>query len=276
MSSAMAFKRPIVEPDHFSEWNRRFAQILTSMESDQAQETIAAELIDALSSLSPISVGGVWVHRPQRVPVAIYDEFAETFGDHSVPRLDEYVRAVAFTADPIYRATRAGFRGCATLREKMPPGFDKSAYWDRFYASRNLVDELVHIVEHPDGSVVWCALARDAEAGQFSEDEIARHRAVYPAISAAVRRFEPFNAPCERAELAERVESALESFGARILTNREREIVLFVIQGHNSESISHQLDLSPDTIRLHRHNAYVKLGVNTQGELFRRFLESLG
>jgi DNA-binding CsgD family transcriptional regulator len=275
MSSAMAFKRPSVEPDPFTEFNRRFAQILTSMESAQAQEAIAVELIDALSSLSPISVGGVWMHRPHDVPVSIYNGLAEMFGDDGLPRLDEYLAAIAFTVDPMYRAWRAGFRGCATVREKMPPGYEKSAFWDRFYASRNIVDELVHIVEHPDGRVVWCALARDTEAGHFSEDEVARHRAVYPAISAAVLRFDPFNTPPGESELADRIEFALESFGAGILTNREREIVLFVIQGHNSESISHQLDLSPDTIRLHRHNAYVKLGVNTQGELFRRFLESL-
>ena len=231
--------------------------------------------MDALIALTPISAAGVWVHRPQRVPVAIYYEIAETFGDDSVPPLDEYVREVAFIADPIYRATRAGFRGCAALREKMPPGFDKSAYWDSFYASRNLVDELAHIVEHPDGSVVWCALARDAEAGPYSEDEIARHRAVYPAVAAAVLRFDPFTTPLDASALADRIESALENFGAGLLTNREREIVLFVIQGHNGESIAHQLDLSPDTIRLHRRNAYVKLDVNTQGELFRRFLESL-
>jgi DNA-binding CsgD family transcriptional regulator len=275
MSIGMALKRPIVEPDYFSEWNRRFAQMLTSMESDQAEEKIAADLVDALIALTPISAGGVWVHRPQRVPVAIYYEIAETFGDDSVPPLDEYVRGVAFLADPIHQATRAGFRGCATLREKMPPGFEKSAYWDRFYASRNLVDELAHIVGHPDGSVVWCVLARDAEAGQFSEDEIGRHRAVYPAIAAAVLRLDSFTVPLEASALSGRIESALEKFGAGLLTNREREIVLFVIQGHNSESIAHQLDLAPDTIRLHRRNAYVKLDVNTQGELFRRFLESL-
>ena len=35
------------------------------------------------------------------------------------------------------------------------------------------------------------------------------------------------------------------------------------------------LAISPGTVRIHRKNIYAKLGINSQGELFSRFIESL-
>ena len=67
----------------------------------------------------------------------------------------------------------------------------------------------------------------------------------------------------------------LGSFGAGVLTAREREVAAFTLKGHSAESTGQILGISPGTVRIHRRNIYAKLRINSQGELFSRFLRTL-
>jgi DNA-binding NarL/FixJ family response regulator len=51
------------------------------------------------------------------------------------------------------------------------------------------------------------------------------------------------------------------------LTARESELVDLVCEGHNNESIGHQLDITEWTAKRHLSNIFEKLGVNTRTEL---------
>lgn len=53
------------------------------------------------------------------------------------------------------------------------------------------------------------------------------------------------------------------------LTQREREIVSLVCEGHTQKSIAAQLDISASTVATHIYAAYSKLGVTTKTELLR-------
>lgn len=271
MSSAAAPESASIHPSRFAQWNRDFAQILRFMES--APQRVATAMIDALRSLTPNSVGAIWVFQTGSAPGLVYIETGQRSDEQL--QLEQEYKLGMYTVDPIFHAFKEGFTGCASIYELMPRGFERSEYWSRFYASVDVVDQLVHFVPQSDGRSVQMALSRTAEFGRFSESELANQRAVYPALAAAVCQFDPFSAPSKHVDLAVRIEAGLACFGADVLTQREREVVSLVIHGHNTPSIAQQLDLSPDTIRLHRHNAYAKLHVNTQGELFYRFLESL-
>jgi DNA-binding CsgD family transcriptional regulator len=68
----------------------------------------------------------------------------------------------------------------------------------------------------------------------------------------------------------------LSSFGEGILTPREREVAEFTLKGHSAESTGQILGISAGTVRIHRRNIYSKLHINSQGELFSRFLGTLG
>jgi DNA-binding CsgD family transcriptional regulator len=67
----------------------------------------------------------------------------------------------------------------------------------------------------------------------------------------------------------------LGSFGAGVLTPREREIAAYTLKGHSAESAGQILGISPGTVRIHRRNIYAKLQINSQGELFSRFLSTI-
>ncbi|WP_158501805.1 response regulator transcription factor [Vitiosangium sp. GDMCC 1.1324] len=54
------------------------------------------------------------------------------------------------------------------------------------------------------------------------------------------------------------------------LTERETEVVSYVLQNHSNESIASQLDISPETAKTHVRNAFEKLRVESRAELIYR------
>jgi two-component system nitrate/nitrite response regulator NarL len=51
------------------------------------------------------------------------------------------------------------------------------------------------------------------------------------------------------------------------LTNREREIVSALTEGHSNKGIGRRLNLSEGTVKVHLHNIYQKLGVKNRTAL---------
>ncbi|MGB5065942.1 MAG: LuxR C-terminal-related transcriptional regulator, partial [Albidovulum sp.] len=52
--------------------------------------------------------------------------------------------------------------------------------------------------------------------------------------------------------------------------------VEYSLKGHSAEATSRILGIAPGTVRIHRRNIYSKLGISSQGELFSRFIQTLG
>ena len=72
------------------------------------------------------------------------------------------------------------------------------------------------------------------------------------------------------------VVAALETPGLpQTLAGLLRQVAAFTLKGHSAESAGQILGISPGTVRLHRRSIYSKLRINSQGELFSRFLETL-
>jgi DNA-binding CsgD family transcriptional regulator len=71
------------------------------------------------------------------------------------------------------------------------------------------------------------------------------------------------------------VHQALDRFGTTVLSRREAQVVHLLLLARSSKEIGQELEISHETARIHRRNAYSKLGVSTHAELFRLFIESL-
>ena len=108
-------------------------------------------------------------------------------------------------------------------------------------------------------------------------------QSVFPFVASVVRRHwtnlgQQFGSEAE-VQGAQRplrdLSDDLGNFGAGILTVREREIAAFTLKGQSAESAGQILGISPGTVRIHRRNIYAKLQINSQGELFSRFLRTL-
>jgi DNA-binding NarL/FixJ family response regulator len=50
-------------------------------------------------------------------------------------------------------------------------------------------------------------------------------------------------------------------------TDRENEVIDLVCEGHNNESIGHQLGIGVETVKRHLYNAFLKLNIYSRTEL---------
>lgn len=67
------------------------------------------------------------------------------------------------------------------------------------------------------------------------------------------------------------IDAAIGAF-ARSLTDREREVIRLIFRGYSSKAVARQMQIAVKTEKVHRRNAYQKLGVGSQAELFAAFL----
>jgi DNA-binding CsgD family transcriptional regulator len=254
----------------FADWNLQVAEVLASIHDlDRLPQT----LIRVLRTLAPAAGAYAGLYRRKRRPVQVWMEPGA-----AVPEWPEYFRGF-YAVDPFYIAYREGRSGCLHLREIMPAGFEETEYFRQMYTRQGLGDELVHLTLLPDTGSVAIGFHRSHEQGVFSEAEVSRHEAANPLVAACslhLAKLAPDVDDPEESSLAEKIESALDRFGADRLTAREHEVVDLVLRGHNTESAAEQLRIARDTVKLHRKRAYSKLQVSSQGELFFKFLESLG
>lgn len=58
-----------------------------------------------------------------------------------------------------------------------------------------------------------------------------------------------------------------------MLTAREQEVLLLIVQGHTNAAIATQLSISPRTVETHRVNLMRKLDLHTQADLIRYALQ---
>jgi len=57
------------------------------------------------------------------------------------------------------------------------------------------------------------------------------------------------------------------------ISNREREILEYILRGYSNREIQRRFFLSPHTVKNHIYNLYKKLGIRNRGELMRKTFE---
>ncbi|MCZ8132231.1 MAG: helix-turn-helix transcriptional regulator [Steroidobacteraceae bacterium] len=71
------------------------------------------------------------------------------------------------------------------------------------------------------------------------------------------------------------IEEAICAFGRGVLTAREQAVVQLILRGLPSKVVASELQIALKTEKVHRRNAYAKLGVNSHAVLFGQFLQFL-
>jgi DNA-binding CsgD family transcriptional regulator len=191
-------------------------------------------------------------------------------------------QAGPYRLDPFYLAAIRPFvPGLYRLRDVAPDRFYQGEYYRSYYARTGLAEEIAYFVDLPGQSTVVLSLMRTERT--FSQREFQSLQAVFPFVDSVARRHwmnlsQQFGRKAEMPEPQRPrrdLSDDLGSFGAGILTAREREVAAFTLKGHSAESAGQILGISPGTVRIHRRNIYAKLQINSQGELFSRFLDTL-
>jgi DNA-binding CsgD family transcriptional regulator len=241
----------------------------------------ATSLVAALAHVVPFDYSVIFAYCGSARPIDLFDNFPTSKRRVFV---DDY-QAGPYLLDPLFIARpEAWGPGPHRVADLAPDRFPQSQYFQSYYVQTGLSEEIAFFVPIHEETRVVVSLMRDAaRLPPFGSRERKRLALVAPIISAASaqhwrdveNRFAGGGHPRPIAEAEPTLESAFHRFGEGRLTAREAEIVELVLKGNSSEAIGKKLGIATGTVRIHRKNIYMKLGISSQGELFSRFVASI-
>lgn len=254
----------------FAGWNEKLAAVLA--ERDRGR--IPARLAQALWELLPFDSLMLAVMGPSIRPVEIYDDVPEELRQANV---ESYWEG-AYLLDPFYRAGIEGRKaGVYRLSELAPRGFRQSEYFRIYYKECGNVDEVGSLTYLDGGLFLIGSYTQFHGSPNFRQAHVDRLQAALPVIDQVMRSYwEKGHEEVHRStSLHTDLEAALGLFGNSVLTLRECEVIRHYLQGHSSKSVSDRMNISNHTVSMHRKNAYAKLDIHSQAELFHLFIDSL-
>ncbi|RON54488.1 helix-turn-helix transcriptional regulator [Pseudomonas frederiksbergensis] len=251
-----------------------------------AEPDALRHLVVALTALAPVESVMISLERKDCPPRLLYQ--------HGIPEqhldaiLNRYF-SVGYLLDPFCLAVDGGLaQGFYSLAEIAPDNFFDSDYYKTYYLNLGCTEDSYYIVNLDDHSKISVSLFQGMGASCLSADQLNVLRAVEPMVRLFInqcgyidqQRHSIIASVETAAEVAstvvnQRIQVAMQQFGCDVLTERERESAHMVLRGHSIKSAAREMGISPETVRMHRKNLYLKLGINSQSELFAQFIEWL-
>ncbi|EBA17055.1 transcriptional regulator, LuxR family protein [Roseobacter sp. SK209-2-6] len=239
----------------------------------------ACDLIQSARHILPFTAGFAAVNRKGQQPVLLGDTYAAGPAKEAVQL---YARST-YLLNPVYNAFLNGLpQGIYAMADLAPDNWRPAQDGPRVLPDQSEeigyrtpgwpsgLQELSLVVDLPDGAMGEISFAHPAQKGGFSKDAASRLEPFLALYALAFRKLwsdHPLhNAPRQITPLR------LADFAQDALTARESEVVQLILQGHSSLSISLTLGIALPTVKSHRKNAYTKLGISTQQQLFSAFL----
>ena len=136
-----------------------------------------------------------------------------------------------------------------------------SLYYKEFLEKHGLIYACGLIIALNQKMVAAVALYRDRDGGDFSEDDIFVLNYCLPHLEFA---FEPYYKQLLRQDTP--------SYFLKTqyhLTDREIEIIQFILDGDSNSEIAQKLFVQTNTIKKHLYNIYAKFNISSRTQLFR-------
>ena len=255
-------------------WNDSLAAAIGAI----GTKDFAGLLIAALEHVAPFNYSVIFGYCGSARPIDLHDSFPPAKRRIFV---DDY-QAGPYLLDPLFIAKpEAWGPGPHRVADLAPDRFPQSQYFQSYYVQTGLSEEIAFFAPINRDTRVVISLMRDAaRLPPFATRERKRLAGVASLVATVSAQNwkdieERFSGRRHGARNAGIPASAFRQFGAGKLTHREAEIVELVLKGNSSEAIGKRLGIATGTVRIHRKNIYMKLGISSQGELFSRFVASL-
>jgi DNA-binding CsgD family transcriptional regulator len=241
------------------------------------QPTFPARLADFVHACVPYDNLGVFAYRGEAKPLVLHTSYGASVVHAS---LEEYVDG-AYLLDPFFRAHLARVpAGIYGLQDVAPDHFRRSAYYRSYYRKTTITDEICAIAYTQSGYCVQVSIGMDiTSARTFSRRDHAALKRQEPVITALMERhWAELEAPAaegageDEPAIAGKLMRALQRARGIELSMRQAEVALLILQGHSSASIALRLDISPQTVKVHRKLLYAKCEICSQAELFAMML----
>ncbi len=243
-----------------------------------------ADLASALEHLVGIESVMISLEHRDRPPQLLYQRGIAQ--QYQVSILDRYFSG-GYLLDPFCLAVEQGLaQGFYHLEEIAPDDFFDSEYYRTYYLKAGCSEDSYYIVDTGDDTKISVSLFQGFGGECLRGEQLNLLRAVEPLVCEFISEFSQrgmqlitaVQRPQDAAagdNLKQRVQWAFEHFGGNVLTEREREVAHMVLRGHSVKSTASELGISPETVRMHRKNLYLKLEVGSQSELFALFIDWL-
>lgn len=204
--------------------------------------------------------------------------------------LIERYYARGYLLDPFCLAMEDGLtEGFYPLADIAPDDFFASEYYKTYYLKCGCTEDCHFIVDLGEARKVSLCLYQGHSGARFSETQLDLLAGALPLVRELIRQFERNGGldlllaghgdtqagQAAQAPLNRHIRAAFMNFGSDRLTEREREIAHLLLRGHSVKSSARVLDISPETVRMHRKHLYTKLEINSQAELFSLFIDWL-
>ena len=255
-----------------SELSHQIADIIPFARTD----SFTSKLADMFKLLVPTNNVMIIAYPSKRLPIIEYNDLPP---ENRTSRVTQFVKG-AFLLDPYYlAASRDGKNGFYKLSDVAPDSFEECEYNTTYFKNAGLSDECGYLIQLGEdrNTFINISLGQIGVGEAYSEQHLINLSEITPLIDSLVKFHWQLsdNEHDTQLDMRKQLETALESFGTSILTERENQMVQMILHGYSSKAIAERFSISVETVKLHRKNAYAKLDLGTQGELFNLFINSL-
>jgi DNA-binding CsgD family transcriptional regulator len=233
-------------------------------------------VLNLLGTVCAIDSGGAMVyHRAQR-PRRILHRFNPL--ERALPE-DAYLSG-PYALDPHYQLFAAGCpNGVHWLRDIAPDDFFQSEYYRVFYSQIGLSDSIELLWRIDADSALNVFIERSIRHSKFEAADMVAIHTVLPVIFAAAAKHHELTTAALRRDsdslTHRKVQSTIENFASSLLTQRERQVLFYMLSGYSSTLTAQRLNTTEGTIKIHRKNIHRKLDIGSQAELFSLFINCI-
>lgn len=254
-------------------WHRSVGQLIEALDKPNFW-TLLVRLLDQYVSVDSWVV--LLFSSEQRPQV-----FAECpgVGGGPDPLFQDYLKGL-YLLDPFYIASREQAQtGFFRLAEVAPEYFEQTEYYQRYFRLNVVADE-IQLNCQLDADRTLCLSLGSTR--RFTTEQIALLSLIQPWVIALLRQRMPFEelAPAQQAQPAAHWRTQLEASVSQLkgaqLTARELDVGRLMLSGCSSKEIARKLEISVETVKVHKKHMYSKLGIKSQSELFSIFLQAQG
>lgn len=148
-----------------------------------------------------------------------------------------------------------------------PEHFELTEYYQRYFRLNVVADEIQFNCQLPDGRTLCLSLGSKQ---RFDPQQIALLSLIQPWVLSLLRQRLPFEL---NQVSAPQPPVQNDEWGAQ-LTARELDVGRLMLSGCSSKEIARKLEISVETVKVHKKQMYSKLGIKSQSELFSIFLQA--
>ncbi|WP_163937242.1 helix-turn-helix transcriptional regulator [Paraferrimonas sp. SM1919] len=248
-----------------------WAKVIETCGNESFFEELAIGLHQASSYESVV----VFEYIKGKQPNVLFHDLEERYVQ---PALNVFLQG-GYLLDPFVIAIDKGIEsGLYRLKDLAPDDFFTSEYYLSYYQGSGLKDEINIIARISDEKVIIISLGLRQHTVNSNTREFQYLCKKRPILIAFLKKHIDLlsqQSEVEENDFDSQLSIAFNNFGRDVLSEREREIILLILKGYSSKAIAGLLEISPDTVKVHRKRIHRKLDITSQAELFSLFLSSL-